>query len=109
MNRLSGTKTDPDVNFSFQLSDEEMEKATLELIRLAVTDARRKADVISAATGTEISGIREINYGAVSGPEPPMYRMMESRVADEPSYGGFNVQELSLSESIDINYAIEKK
>ena len=107
MNRISRSKTDPDITFSFQLSENEMKKVKTELIKQAVQDAAKKAGVITEASGTAVSGIVEIKYGEFSGPEPPMYRMMEARAADEPSYGGFNVQELTFSESIEITYAIK--
>ncbi|MBS0000108.1 MAG: SIMPL domain-containing protein [Cyclobacteriaceae bacterium] len=109
MNKISGSKTDPDVTFSFQLSDSEMEKVRMDLIRMAVEDARKKAGVIAGTSGTEIAGIREINYGEFSSPESPMYRMMESKAIDEPAYGGFIVQELTFSESIDITYVIKQE
>jgi uncharacterized protein YggE len=107
MNRISRSKTDPDINFSFQLSENEMKKVKTELIKQAVQDAAHKAGVIAEASGTAVSGVLEIRYGEFSGPEQPMYRMMEARAADEPSYGGFNMQELTFTESIEITYSIE--
>jgi uncharacterized protein len=107
INRVSDSKTDPDIMFSFQLSESEMKKVRTELIRMAVQDAGNKASVIAEASGTAVTGVLEIRYGEFSAPEPPMYRMMEAKAADEPSYGGFNVQELTFSETIDITYSIE--
>ena len=107
VNAVSGSSTDPQLSFSFQLSDEKMLQVKENLIDHAVRDARRKADIIANASATHIIGIKEIKYGTLTGPEPPMFRMMEQATAGEPSYGGFNAQDLTYSESIEITYIIK--
>lgn len=107
VNAVSGSSTDPQLSFSFQLSDEKMLQVKENLIDQAVRDARRKANIIANASATDIAGIKEIKYGTLTGPEPAMFRMMEKATAEEPSYGGFNVQDLTYSESIEITYIIK--
>jgi uncharacterized protein YggE len=107
VNAVSGSSTDPQLSFSFQLSDEKMLQVKENLIDRAVRNARRKADIIANASATDIAGIKEIRYGTLTGPEPPMYRMMEKATAEEPSFGGFNAQDLTYSESIEITYLIK--
>jgi uncharacterized protein YggE len=107
INVVSGSPIDPQLSFSFQLSGEKMLQVKENLITEAVKDAYRKANIITNASATDIQGIKEIKYGNLTGPEPPSYRMMEKAAADEPAYGGFNVQDLTFSESIEITYFIK--
>lgn len=106
INAVSGSSADPQISFSFQLSDQKMKQVKENLISEAVMDARRKADIITDASGTDIYGIKEIKYGNLTGSGPPMYRMMEKASGSEPAYGGFNAEDLSFSESIEITYMI---
>lgn len=107
INTVSGSAADPQISFSFQLSDQKMKQVKENLISEAVRDARRKADIITDASDTHIQGIKEIKYGNLTGSAPPMYRMMEKSNESEPAYGGFNVEDLSFSESIEITYFIK--
>ena len=107
VNAVSVSPIDPELSFSFQLSEGKLAQVKENLISNAVRDAHQKADIITEASMTEIKGIKEIKYGNLSGPEPPMYRMMETAAVGEPAYGGFNVQELIFTESIEITYFIE--
>jgi len=107
INSVSGTNTGPGIMFSFQLSDQQMETVKMELITMAVKDARQKAEVIAKSSMTFIDGVKEIVYGGITGPEPQMLRVMESTAAIESNYGGFNVQDLTMKESIEITYLIK--
>ncbi len=107
INAISTSSIDPQLSFTFQLSEAKLVQVKEKLISMAVKDARRKADIITDASATEIKGIREIKYGNLTGPEPPMYRMMEVTDDKESTYGGFNVQELTFTESIEITYFIK--
>ncbi len=107
VNTVSDKSTGPDVTFSFQLSERKRENIRLELISKAVNDARQKAEVIAKSSKTRITGVKEIIYGNVSGPQPQQFRMMESAPVSEPGFGGFDVQDLTLNELIEITYLIK--
>lgn len=107
VNAISTSSIDPQLSFTFHLSEAKLVQVKENLISMAVKDARRKADIITDASATEIKGIREIKYGNLTGPESPMYRMMEATADEESTYGGFNVQELTFTESIEITYFIQ--
>jgi uncharacterized protein YggE len=103
---ISESSVDPQLSFNFQVSENRLTQVKENLIALAVKDARKKAEIIAESSMLEIHGIREIRYGKISRPEPSMYRMMESASAEMPEYGGFNIRDLTFSESIEITYLI---
>jgi len=109
VNTVSGASVDPQLSFDFQISEAKSIQVKENLISLAVKDARKKAEIIAESSVSEIQGVHEISYGNIPGPEPAMYRMMESSSADMPEYGGFNVQDLTFREIIIITYNIISK
>jgi uncharacterized protein YggE len=109
VNAISDSSVDPQLSFNFQVSENRLTQVKENLIALAVKDARKKAEIIAESSLLEIQGIREIRYGEVSRPEPTMYRMMESASTEMPEYGGFNIRDMTFSESIEITYRIQSK
>lgn len=105
---LSKGKVDVNFSFHFGLSDKKKEETKNILITKAVKDATAKAETITTASGTKLKNIKKIEYGQLNVHRPmPMYEM-KAMSADAPdSFGGFNAQEIEMSDSIVITWIIE--
>ncbi len=106
---LSNGKVDVNFGFNFGLSERKKEETRQELIKKAVKDAESKAAVIASTANLKLSRIAKIDYGKTELNRPvPMYEMraMKADMAAE-SFGGFNAQELELSDTIHIIWEVE--
>lgn len=110
LNAFSKSSTDFTLSFDFKLSEELKSKTEQELIRMAISDCRQKATLISTAAGVKLKRIDRINYGTTSG-GPIMYenradfKTMAARSADTVS--GFIPNDVLLSDNISIIWEIE--
>ena len=73
-----------------------------EALKKAVSDAKRKADIVTAAAGKTITGIKNITVGG----NPGVFRSAEAGLssADIPILPG----NISVSESVSIDYILSK-
>lgn len=62
-------------NFSGSFGSSQIEEARDEALAKAVDEARRKADILAVAAGTEIGSMVSIEYGSSSNRPMPSYRM----------------------------------
>jgi uncharacterized protein YggE len=106
---ISEGKSGASFNFGFGLSEKKNLEVTSELIRKAVTDATQKARILAEANGVKLKRIYRISYGKPEIPQPIPYQMdramMKSEGANE--FTGFNVQDIKLTDSVNITWEIE--
>ncbi len=109
LNCAANSESDPQISLSFEISRELREKKRTELIKMAVKDARSKADLISGESGYSVSGIKEIQYGSNSGiPSPPIYEQAAFRELEDASFSAIEPENQSLAESVYIIYTLQK-
>lgn len=108
VNTAADSKAKAEISLSFGLDDQRKKEVEEELIRQAVKDAARKAEILTSASGTRLTGIREISYGVSSSSPGPLYTMAESS-----SYKRMGVQissmeisNLTFSDEVTIVYSI---
>jgi uncharacterized protein YggE len=59
-------------NIAFTLSEKKLADTKINLIKKALDDARRKADIAATALGSEVVGIKSINLGEIGIQFPPI-------------------------------------
>lgn len=59
-------------NVAFTLSEKKLADTKINLIKKALDDARRKADIAATAVGLEVVGIKSINLGEIGIQFPPI-------------------------------------
>ena len=108
LTKAASSKADPEIAVSFDLDAKSKENLREELIRLAVRDAKRKAQLIATESGYGISGIKDISYG-VSNARPPVTELAFTANRQEASatVSNFEVADLSYTDSVLIRYYIK--
>ena len=111
LNAATKSSAKPAIRLSFGLDAKRKNEVKNELIKLAVEDAKSKADIIAMASGYKITGIKEIQYGQSSSGPQPLHEVANyaafSKVADV-EISNFEAADLKYNESISIVYSIEK-
>lgn len=109
LNKTASDESAPSVSIAFGMSDEQEEKVKKELMKMAVSDAKAKAEVLAEATGYKIKGIKEINYGGSSNsPRPYTANMGMMKSFAESDMSNFEAKDLTISDQVFISYEIEK-
>lgn len=109
LNKTASDESAPSVSIAFGMSDEQEKTVKNQLIQRAVADARAKAEVIASATGYQIKGIKEINYGGSSNrPRPYAANMGMMKSFAESDISNFEAKDLTISDQVFISYKIEK-
>lgn len=111
LNTATKSSSRPSISLSFGLDASKKESVKNELIKLAVSDAKTKADIIAAASGYQITGIKEIRYGELNRSPLPMYEAAASRSfmkTADVEIANFEASDLRFNESISIVYTIDK-
>jgi uncharacterized protein YggE len=99
--------SNPEVSIRFEIDEATRAKIQKELIKLAVADAREKADIISEAAGYKVTGIEQINYGSSNQPvTPAVYRMAENTLAADTGFGPMEAEAIKLSDRVQIKFVI---
>ncbi|UXX78377.1 SIMPL domain-containing protein [Reichenbachiella carrageenanivorans] len=110
LNKTASDEAAPGVSISFGMSDEQTQKVKTQLMQMAVSDAKAKAETLASATGYTIKGIKEINYGSGSSQPRPyaasQMGMMKSFAESDMS--NFEAQDLTVSDQVFISYEIMK-
>lgn len=101
------SKVSVNFNFAFGLSPDKKINVRNQLIQSAVKDASEKAKVIAEASGVKLKNIIKIDYGQpeINNPQPYMRESMAMEKADQ--FGGFNLKDIELTDSINIVWEIE--
>lgn len=92
-------------SFRGHFSSEEMEEGTEEALKLAMENARRKAEIIASSLNASISGIVSVEHSA--SPISRRYEMEQGMMrADGSSLMEFE-QNISVTSSVKVTYEIE--
>jgi len=101
----AGANTVNDVYFS--VSEEKLQNIKNMLLKEAVTNAKKKADIVAAASGLNVAGIKSITVGEIGLPPPvpgPLYAKSVS--SDEASSTPILAGEQEISTTISIVYIL---
>lgn len=110
LNRAVSSEATPEISISFDLENKKKKEIKDQLIKLALKDAKDKAELISEETGCKLAGIKTINYGQPNYVADPLkYRASADMQMEEVVFSNMEVANLSFTESVDITYLIEKK
>ena len=111
LNTFSDSKADYNMNFNFVLSDTLSKQCTSNLIKLAVKDAKAKANTLANESGVKLKNIKHIEYGVVANHEPyPMAKSRGMMMADgggEGAMQGFTPNDIELSDEVVVIWEIE--
>lgn len=109
LNKTASDESAPSVSIAFGMSDEQEKAVKQQLMKMAVADAKTKADILAEATGYGIKGIKEINYGgSSSGPRPYAANMGMMKSFAESDMSNFEAKDLTITDQVFISYEIEK-
>lgn len=109
LNKTASDDSAPSVSIAFGMSDEQEVRVKKQLIKMAVADAKDKADVLAESTGYKISGIKEINYGGSSNmPRNYAGNMGMMKSFAESDMSNFEAKDLTISDQVFISYEISK-
>ncbi|MEO9966711.1 MAG: SIMPL domain-containing protein [Reichenbachiella sp.] len=107
LNSTAADDASPAVSITFGMSDAQEKEVKTQLLKLAVADAKAKAELLAQETGYKITGIREINYGS-SSPQVPRQSanvgMMKTFAESDMS--NFEAKDLTVSDQVYISYQI---
>jgi len=95
-------------NFTFILSEAKRKEVTNKLIELSILDAKSKAELIAKTSATKLSSIQSIQYGSpdfIHNPEG-MFKTMDTGNANPAGFGGLNVVDVEVSDSLIIVWNI---
>ena len=113
LNKATASKADPAISLEFSLSRQEQAGLQNELIRLAVEDAHKKAALICEASGYQIHGIEEIQYGLGHRVMPEIFSIIEEEavMAGDVNleFGHFEPSGLTFRDSVLIHFLIGHK
>ena len=109
LSKAASSQSDPEINISFALDNESKKKVKDKLIKLAVADAKEKAELIAKEAGYKIAGIQEIKYGVTYPTLAPQVAFADSRNFAEVAISNFEVSNLTFSESVDMTFKITEK
>ena len=112
LNTSTSSTADPAISLSFELDNERKLKLKSELIKLAVKDAKSKAELIATEAGYKIVGIKEINYGLGYTGADELYTIadMETLEVDlDVEISNFEVANLTYSDFVNMVFNIKQK
>ncbi len=100
-----------EVGISFTLDEAGKSALALQLIKMAVDDAKKKAEAIAEASGYTVTGIKEISYGSPPVTTPrPMARAETMTLAVSDAGGAqvsnFEAADLVFTDTVSIIYTI---
>jgi len=111
LNTFSDSKADYNMHFNFMLSDTLMKQSEANLIKLAVKDAKVKANNLTTEAGVKLKAIKAIDYGNISNNQPyPMVKTRGMMMAEDNSQGamqGFTPNDIELNDEVLITWEIE--
>lgn len=104
---LGESKVSVNFNFAFGLSPSKKTSVRDQLIKAAVKDAKEKAKVIADASEVKLKSIIKINYGHPEFRGPMQYQRDAMAMEKADQFGGFNLKDIELTDSITIVWEIE--
>ncbi len=112
LNTATSSRADPEISISFKLDDERKRSLKAELIKLAVSDAKMKAELIAKEAGYEISGVREIQYGLKDSGQDELYSVANAEFLErslDVQISNFEAADLTFYDNVKVIYNIEKE
>jgi hypothetical protein len=111
LNTFSDSKSDYNMHFNFMLSDTLMKQSESALIKMAVKDAKTKANNLATESGVKIKGVKAIEYGAANHSEPyPMSKTSRMMMAEDSVQGtmqGFTPNDIELNDEVIVIWEVE--
>jgi len=111
LNTFSDSKADYNMHFNFMLSDTLSKQTEATLIKLAVKDAKLKANHLATESGVKIKAIKTIDYGQVANIAPyPLTRTRGMMMAEDSGQGalqGFTPDDIELNDEVQIVWELE--
>ncbi|MEP2026558.1 MAG: SIMPL domain-containing protein [Reichenbachiella sp.] len=108
LNKTASDESAPSVSITFGMSDEQEEMVKKQLMKMAVADAKAKAEILAEATGYTLMGINEINYGgSTHTPRPQSASMGMMKSFAESDVSNFEAKDLTITDQVFISYKIE--
>jgi len=109
LNKTASDESSPSVSIAFGMSDEQEKMVKKQLMKMAVADAKAKAEILASETGYMIKGIKEINYGSASNsPRPYAANIGMMNDFAESRMSNFEAKDLRVSDQVFISYEIGK-
>ncbi len=102
-------KSKAEVEFTIQYTVEDQESIKSELLKNAVADAKKKAEVLADASGVTLGEIKHINYswGEVEIVSKPMNRMMALGAGPSDSFEiDIEAEDIQLDDTVTIEWTI---
>lgn len=112
LNTSTSSKADPEISLSFELDNDRKLKLKSELIKLAVRDAKTKAELIANEAGYQIIGIKEINYGIGYSAPDELYAVVDMEYLEvelDVEISNFEVSNLTFSDFVNVVFSIKQK
>jgi uncharacterized protein len=112
LNYTSKSNANPSISIAFSITKEQKINVKNQLIKLAVKDAYKKANLIVEAADYKLDGIVEISYGinapSYSGEE--VFMIVEEESAGELGFelSSFNAADLTFTDQVFITFKIIK-
>ena len=100
----AGANTVNDI--SFRVSEEKLQNIKNMLLKEAVTNAKTKADIVAAASGLNVAGIKSITVGEIGIPPVPGPLYSKSVSSDEASSTPILAGEQEVSTTVSIVYIL---
>ena len=102
----AGANTVNDI--SFRVSEEKLQNIKNMLLKEAVTNAKTKADIVAAASGLNVAGIKSITVGEIGLPPVPGPVYAKSVTSDEASSTPILAGEQEVSTTVSIVYFLSR-
>ncbi|MEN7548421.1 SIMPL domain-containing protein [Rapidithrix thailandica] len=109
INTLSESPVDSRISFSFKLSDEKQKTVQAEVIRLAIRDAKSKAELIADESGLKLVMVKDIKYGSSNIHPPVPMRMENFKVSADGAAAQFQVQDFNIQDEILVVWQLQNK
>lgn len=107
LNKTASEESAPGVSIVFGLSDEQQKSLKIQLMKMAVADAKAKAELLAQETGYSLKGIKEINYGnSFKRPVQNTASMGRMKSFAESDISNFEAKDLTVSDQVFISYEI---
>ncbi len=106
LEQLASAAVDISTSVQFAVSKKLAEQVKADLVRMAIDDARKQADLIAGHLEMRVEGVLEIQYGE-QGASPRLFAgKMEASLADNSGVD-FELQKQTLTESIYIEFILK--
>lgn len=114
LNKSVASEADPEITISFEIDSKKQISIQNELIKMAVQDAQKKAELISTTAGYRIIGIKLINYHVVPNRHLDevfsMVEVMDEEFIDlDIEISNFEASNLTFTDKVDVEYFVTEK